>query len=75
MIQFNELGYGIELRLGNRSVFLQGDDADIARKDAEVISSIWNRPFRNQYGIYYRKDFGPWKSYEEHLTTYFSEYF
>ena len=75
MIEFNDLGYGVELRLRDRSVFFQGEDADIVREEEHEIDKIWSRLFYNQHGSHCRKQFGPFQSYEEHLTACFSRYF
>ena len=70
MITLNDLGYGVEIRDGDKSCFLQGDDADIVRKVEDDLCRIWGRRF----GRGYRRKFGPFNSYEEHLTACLGEY-
>jgi hypothetical protein len=70
-IQVVDLGYGVKLLFGGKEVFLQGDDADLVRAEEEKVCAIWAR----RYGKGYRKAFGPFRSYEEHLTACLDCYF
>jgi hypothetical protein len=57
---------------GNDIAFLQGeDDTEQLRKEIEQVEKIWFTKV-NQHGC--RKKFGPFKSFEEHLSIILGQY-
>jgi hypothetical protein len=70
-IQLVDLGYGVKLLFGGKEVFLQGDDAEQVLQLEDDIARIWARRF----GRGLRRKFGPFRSYDEHLTAALDCYF
>ena len=62
--------------VSGKSLYFQGEDADIFLKSWNDIVRIWSRPFgKFKNGkTAYRKTFGPYNSYGKHFDAMADEY-